>query len=197
MRFAYWRPTGGALAGQATTLTAQVSGSAGVPTGGVVFEDAGATLGTVALDGSGRATYSGNFSVGSHSLTASYAGDSAYLPSLGGLSYLVASTVATTTTLGATPNPSQPGQSVNVSASVTPASNVGALGGTVSVSGDGQNCSIVLPDSSCSLVFASKGPKKITASYSGNSFYSASTGSTTHYVGKRPSITPILMLLLD
>ena len=30
-----------------------------------------------------------------------------------------------------------------------------------------------------------------------SSFYSAGTGSATHFVGQRASLTPILMLLLD
>jgi hypothetical protein len=114
------------------------------------------------------------------------------------LSYRVASTIDTTLAVTTTPNPSQPGQSVPVSVSVTPLGNVvETMSGTVDVSGGGQTCRITLPAASCPLVFASKGAKRLTATYSGNSFYTASTGSATHYVGQRTSLTPILMLLLD
>jgi uncharacterized repeat protein (TIGR02543 family) len=191
-------PISPALAGQATTLTVRVSGEAGTPTGSVVFRDASSALGTVALNGSGGASYSGNFAIGTHSLSASYAGNTTYQPSVGNLSYRVASTIDTTLAVTTTPNPSQPGQSVPVSVSVTPLGNVvETMSGTVDVSGGGQTCRITLPAASCPLVFASKGAKRLTATYSGNSFYTASTGSATHYVGQRTSLTPILMLLLD
>ena len=190
-------PSSPAPAGQTTTLSVQVSGAAGTPTGNVVFKDASSTLGTVALNGSGSASYSGNFAIGTHSLSASYAGNATYQPSVAYLSYQVASRIDSTISVKTAPNPSQPGQSVQVSVSVTPQSNVGSLSGTVQVSGDGQSCSITLPEVSCSLVFASKGAKRLTAAYSGNSSYSAGTGSGTHFVGQRPSLTPILLLLLD
>lgn len=67
------------------------------------------------------------------------------------------SIINTTLTVKTTPNPSRLGQSVPVTVIVTPLSNGGA------VSGDGQSCRITLPDASCSLVFASKGKKLLTA----------------------------------
>lgn len=105
---------------------------------------------------------------------------------------------STTTTLSTAPNPSNPGQNVLVTVAVSPATNVGTLSGTVAVSGGGQNCTITLPaETGCVLVFATKGSKRMSATYSGNGIYSASTGSATHFVGRKPSITPILMLLLE
>jgi hypothetical protein len=190
-------PVSPALAGQATTLTVSVSGAAGTPTGSVLLAEGGTPLGTLTLSASGSATYAGNFGIGPHSLSASYAGDTAYLASQGSLSYLVASSIASTLGVRSSPNPSQPGQSVSVTVKVTPASNVGAISGTVSVSGDGQSCRITLPATGCTLVFASKGAKKLAATYSGNSVYAASSSSATHFVGQRPSLTPILLLLLD
>ena len=149
------------------------------------------------LDTEGVARYSGNFSIGLHSFTASYAGDAAYLPSLGSLSYRVATTLETALGVRTQPNLSQPSESVAVSVTVTPARNVGTLSGTVEVSSDGQTCRITLPETHCTLVFASKGVKVLSAAYSGNSFYSAATGSGRHFVGKRPSILPWLPVLLD
>jgi hypothetical protein len=189
-------PPSPALAGQLTALTVTVSGSAGTPTGSVVLANGGSSLGAFTLN-AGAATYAGNFGIGEHSLSASYAGDSAYLASQGSLSYRVGSAIATTLGAHSSPNPSQAGQSVTVTVTLTPASNAGALSGTVSVSGDGQSCSITLPALSCTLVFASQGTKILTAAYSGNSAYSASSGMATHVVGRRAGMTPILMLLLD
>lgn len=70
--------------GASVTFTAtvkQASGS-GVPTGSVTFKDGATTLGTGALDSSGKASYSTSaLSVGSHSITAVYTGDSGNLTS--------------------------------------------------------------------------------------------------------------------
>jgi hypothetical protein len=190
-------PVSPALAGQTTTLTVRVSGAAGTPSGNVVFKNAESTLGTVSLDGSGGATYAGNLGIGLYALTVRYTGDAAYLPSLGSLSYRVADHLDTTLSVRTQPNLSQPGESVPVSVSVTPARNVGTLSGTVDVSSDGQSCRITLPETRCTLVFARKGVKALSATYSGNNFYSAATGSGRHFVGQRPNIIPSLSVLLD
>jgi len=66
------------VVGSSVTFTATVTGSTGVPapTGTVTFIDGTTTLGTGTLNGSGVATYSSSaLAAGSHSVTASYAGD--------------------------------------------------------------------------------------------------------------------------
>jgi sugar lactone lactonase YvrE len=62
---------------QSVTLTAKVASAAtGTPTGSVVFKDGTTTLSTVTLDASATATYStSTLAVGTHSITASYGGD--------------------------------------------------------------------------------------------------------------------------
>jgi Bacterial Ig-like domain (group 3) len=68
-----------ATAGQSVTFTANVvaAGSNVVPTGVVTFLDGSTVLGTKTLVGSGVATFStAALGVGSHAITASYAGDS-------------------------------------------------------------------------------------------------------------------------
>jgi len=66
-----------AASGQPVTLTATAAGSYAMPTGTVTFLDGTSVLGTATLDSSGIATFStASLSAGSHSLTASYAGDS-------------------------------------------------------------------------------------------------------------------------
>lgn len=61
--------------GATVTFTATVSSSGGVPTGSVTFSDSGTTLGTVALNASGIATFAtSTLSTGTHTLTASYGG---------------------------------------------------------------------------------------------------------------------------
>src|SRR5206468_3672228 len=62
------------------TFTATVSVNSpggGTPTGIVTFKDGATTLGTGTLDASGHATFAtSSLSVGSHSITATYGGDS-------------------------------------------------------------------------------------------------------------------------
>ncbi len=67
---------GSTVFGQPVTFVATVRAT-GIPGGSVTFFDGNAPLGTVGLDGSGRASLTiSNLSTGSHSITASYGGDS-------------------------------------------------------------------------------------------------------------------------
>ncbi len=52
-----------------------------IPTGTVAFKDGTTTLNTAALNAEGDAEYNAPFSVGTHSVTASYSGDSSYTAS--------------------------------------------------------------------------------------------------------------------
>lgn len=68
-----------ALAGQTVTLTAGIAGSSTTPAGLVSFYDGGMPLGSGAQDATGHATYTtAALTVGTHSLTAIYAGNTAY-----------------------------------------------------------------------------------------------------------------------
>ena len=68
-----------ALLQNTITLTARVTSAAGTPTGTVTFLDGSTPLGTGTLAG-GVATYTtSSLAVGSHSITASYGGDSNFL----------------------------------------------------------------------------------------------------------------------
>ena len=65
--------------GAAVTFTATVAVSGGPATGTVTFMDGATVLGTGALDGSGQASHiPGTLAAGSHSITASYGGDTAF-----------------------------------------------------------------------------------------------------------------------
>lgn len=65
--------------GDTVTFQVTVSGSGAVPTGTVVITDAGTTIGTVTLDGTGKASYTTSALVaGSHPLLISYGGNGNY-----------------------------------------------------------------------------------------------------------------------
>jgi arabinogalactan endo-1,4-beta-galactosidase len=131
--------------GQSVTLTATVTSTAGTPTGTVTFLNGSAQLGTGTLNASGVATYSGTLSPGVNSLSADYAGTTAFAASNSATvtvsepDYSLASNLTTLTVT--------PGNSGSVSLTVTP---VGSYNGTVAMS-----CSTTLAGVTCSFTPAS------------------------------------------
>ena len=68
--------------GQTVTLTAAVTGAGATPTGTVTFYDGASVVGTGTLDATGHASFStAGLALGTHSLTAVYAGDATYAAS--------------------------------------------------------------------------------------------------------------------
>ena len=131
-------PSSASVYGQNVTLTATVSAvapGAGTPSGTVTFKDNGASIGTVTLSG-GMATFSttGLAVSSSHSFTASFGGDGNFNTSAStpAIPFSVAK-ANTTTGLVASPNSSSVwGQSVTLTATVSPvAPGGGTPSGTV------------------------------------------------------------------
>ncbi len=169
--------------GQALTLTASVAGSS--PAGSVAFKD-GASLiaGCEARPlNSGSATcITAALGVGTHSLVAAYLGGGQNLPSESapGTAEVNKASSATTIT-GTVPNPASVGQGMSVTVSVGAlAPGFGSPGGTVTVSAaDGPSCQVLLPATSCTLVFPTPGPKSVTASYAGDAQFLPSASEAT------------------
>lgn len=111
------------LLGKSINLQATVTiaaPGAGKPTGTVTFEDGATVLGTASIDGTGNATFSiASLTAGAHALTAIYGGDANDLTSS---SLLLTQNVQqnTTTTLTSSANPAVLGQTVTLTATVTP-----------------------------------------------------------------------------
>jgi hypothetical protein len=125
--------------GQSVTFTATVAPQSGsnVPTGTVTFLDGTTSLGAGQLNARGVATFSStSLGVGTHSISASYSGDS---KDSGSSSTAVSVTVIaaqggalpTTTTLTASGTQLTPGQSVTLTAVVAPQSGSNMPTGTV------------------------------------------------------------------
>lgn len=75
---------------QTVTFTATVGAAPGTPTGNVIFTVDGAPVSTATLNGSGQATYAGAFTtLGTHTLSAAYQGDSRYSTSAQNLNQAV------------------------------------------------------------------------------------------------------------
>jgi len=112
--------------GDPVRFTAKVSPS--TATGTVTFKDAATILGPpTALSGGSAAYSTAILAVGSHSITAVYAGDASYNGSTSPVLVQTVNKCNTTTTLVSSPNPSIFGQSVNLTATVSPAAATGTV----------------------------------------------------------------------
>jgi hypothetical protein len=115
--------------GQSVTFTDTVTPPSGdpTPTGTIAFKDNGTTLATVPMSG-GQAHYTtAALAVGSHPMTAVYTSDTYYATSTGSVTQVVNS--ATGSVLGSSLSPSNYGQSVTFTDTVTAGS--GSATGTV------------------------------------------------------------------
>lgn len=163
-----------AVFGQTVLLTATVNSQAGVPVGTVTFLDGTTVLGTAPVNGTGQATFAVSLDVGSHALTASFAGARGF-GFTDSTSAAVTETVnraATTVTLASSVNPAVTGQAVTFTATVasvapgaaTPTGKVVFMDGnvvleTVGVGADGT--------ATFKTSFAAAGGHVISAAYAG------------------------------
>jgi hypothetical protein len=179
--------------GEAVTFTATVSPNAPsvvTPTGTVTFVDNGTPIGTVTLNGSGQAilTISTLSVSGSpHTITATYTdGSGNYAPNTAtatqtvnpaATSTAVDQGAATTTKLASSINPSNVGQAVTFTATVTSSAGT-PTGGTVSFK-DGATVIGTATLSAGAAAFTTSsltlGTHTITASYGGTAGFAAST----------------------
>jgi len=166
--------------GQSVVLTAIVTPAAGnpVPTGNVTFRD-GETLlcnavALAAVGGGANATCTAAaLAVGSHALSASYAGDANNLASTGMFTQIV-NPAATTLSIDA-PASLALGQPATVTAHLTvTAPGAGTPNGNIVIGDGSASCTIVLPAASCSLQPTSAGVKTLTATYAGDGNFGAS-----------------------
>ena len=187
--------------GQNVTFTATVAltaPGAGTATGTVTFKDGATTLGTGALAG-GVATFStSTLSVGTHPITAVYAGDTNVQGSTSSAVSQVVNQAATTTVLTSGTNPSVFGQSVTFTATVTAsAPSTGTPGGTVTFKdgaatlGTGTlNAGGVATFSTATLAI---GPHTLTAVYGGDVNDAGSTSAPlTQTVNQGATTTTIV-----
>ncbi|MCU1458201.1 MAG: hypothetical protein JWL73_2293 [Actinomycetia bacterium] len=123
------------LFGQSVTVTATVAPvapAAGTPTGAVEFFDGTTSLGTGNLSAGVATISTAALAVGSHPLTAVYAGDPNFTTSTAPVADHVVNTAATTTVVVSSQNPSTFSNSVTFTATVAPvAPATGTPAGTV------------------------------------------------------------------
>jgi hypothetical protein len=184
--------------GQPVTFTATVTGAGGTPTGKVTFKDGSTTLGSVALNSSGVATYTtSSLTDPPHSITAVYGGDATFAGSTSSVLTQTVNQAGTTTGIGSSPNPSNYGVSVTFTASVTAvAPGAGTPTGTVTFKdGSGTLGSAALNGSGTATYSTSSlsaTSHSITAVYSGDTNFTTSTSTAlTQTVNKANTSTNV------
>jgi hypothetical protein len=175
--------TGATVVGQTVTFTANVISGA---TGTVQFTDGSTVLATIPL-ASGAASYAtSSLTAGSHTIGVSYSGDSNYMSQ--STSFPLTILATTTTTLTSSLNPSTTGQSVALTATVSPAASTGTVSfydgstllGTVTLN------SGTAAYSTSSLT---QGTHAIGANYSGDSTHNISYASLSQSVKSPAGLT--------
>lgn len=166
--------------GQLVTITAGVSSPLpGTPTGTVTFFDDVTMLGTVPLNISASATLNTSaLAFGSHNLSATYNSDATFDSSISStVSQFVQGT--TTTVVVSNNNPSISGQSVTFTATVSSAFPGTPTGSVTFYDGASNLGAVVLSGGNAALSTSAltPGSHSVTASYSGDVFFAASTSS--------------------
>jgi hypothetical protein len=169
--------------GQTVTLKATVSSSSTQPTGNVVFTDGGTTLGTVALSSGVASLNVATLAAGSHSITATYDGDTSFGGSTSSAVVVTVSApalISTTTALTA-PASVAIGASATLSATVTPSSGSAATGTVTFLAGQTVLGTASLSSGKASYTISSvslaAGTYSLTASYGGSTADSSSVSS--------------------
>jgi Pro-kumamolisin, activation domain/Bacterial Ig-like domain (group 3) len=185
--------------GQSVTFTTKVTSSAGIPAGTVTFLENGSNIGTRTLSGGVASLTTSALAVGTHSMTVVYGGSANFNVSTSPAVSQATYAAHTTTTIIASVNPSSYGQSVTVTATVTPATT-GTATGTVTF----KNGTTTLGTATISggkATFATSaltaGAHSITATYGGSTDYLASTSAALSHTVNRATTSSTLTSSLN
>jgi hypothetical protein len=180
--------------GQPLTLTALVSPvppATVLPTGSVTLHDGAALLGSGTLAGGKASFTTSTLGLGNHTISASYAGDAACLPSASP-GVVLTIKAGSLTTLTAAPSPSVTGQSVTLQATVAPALPSALVpGGTVTFL-DGAatlgTAALAAGKATLSRSNLAPGSHPLTARYGGDATFGGSTSAAlSHTVNRAAS----------
>lgn len=172
--------------GQAVTFTAAVTSGEGAPPDGepASFMKGATLLGTGTLSGGSASLTISTLPVGTNSITAVYGGDSNFAASKSKAVGQVVNKATTTTTLASSTNPSNFGQSVTFTATVTPQFS-GRVTGTVTFY-DGTMALKTVALSGGVAKFTTStltsGTHSIKATYNGSTSFTGSSASLTQTV---------------
>jgi hypothetical protein len=174
-------PFGGTVTYSATV--APTAGS-GTPSGTVAFTIGSTTLCTATLSGGTGSCTANNAPQGTDTVTGTYGGDAVFAGSQGTTTLTVTAPTArpTTTTVGVSPTTTPFGGTVTYSATVAPTAGSGTPTGTVAFTiGSTTLCTATLSggSGSCTAANAPVGTDTVTGTYSGDTSFLFSSGTTT------------------
>ena len=183
-----------AFVGQPVTFTSTTTSTDGTVTNGVTvtFYDGSTQIGTGTTTGGVAQLTSSALVVGSHTINATFAGNTMYATSSGSLTQaieLYSSTITTT----ANPSASTYGQSVTFTANVTSAAPGGPTGTVKFSIGSTTLGTVALSGGTAALTIAKlpADPLTITSVYSGDGLSATSTTTTTEKVSKASTSTVV------
>ena len=182
--------------GQAVTFSVRVSSLGATPTGTVAFLDGATSIGTGTLDPSGRAMFAiSSLAVGTHSIMASYGGDTNFSASSSSPLSQIVSKDTTTMTLNSSANPGVFAQPLVVTATVSAAApGAGVATGAVSFQ-DGATslgtANLFNGQASITVSTLGVGPHSLTAAYGGDGNFNASTSAVAQTVNKASTATSL------
>lgn len=168
--------------------SAKPKGVETIPTGDVTVTDGtNSCVGTVA-EGNCTLTF---VTVGTQTLTATYAGDFDHNPSVSApYDHEVVKADTATVIEYSLPNPSMVGEIVTIKYAVT--SDHGNPTGTVTISDGTDSCSGTVVAGSCTITYTTVGVKSLVADYAGDANFNVSTSSAaSHEVVQIPTVTTI------
>jgi hypothetical protein len=179
--------------GQSVTFTVGVAASAGAtPSGTVTLLDGSTSLGTAPLT-NGAATFTiTSLAAGTHSITASYAGDSAdgaSTSSAVSVQVSGAQLPSTAVTLVASPASAVSGQAISLTASVTPASATGTISFTDGSAAVG-SATLTSGKGTLSVSTLAAGTHSLTAAYGGDAADSPGSSNTVTVTITAPTSGP-------
>ncbi len=166
--------------GQTVMLTATVSSTIGPPPDGTVtFKQGSTLLGTEPLSGGSAGLSISTLKVGTDAIKATYSGDSNFKPSTSSALSQVVGKATTTTTLASSQNPSNVGQPVIFSATVTPGFSATPTGSVSFYNGSAKIGSATLSGGIANFATATlpANTDSITAVYAGSSSFATSTSN--------------------
>ena len=183
--------------GQAVAFTATVQPSyGGTPTGSVTFFDGGTSLGSISLSGGSAQLTLSNLSLGAHSISAKYSGDSNFTASTSTSIAESVNQAGTATTVSSNANPSTYGQVVAIIATVTPAyngvptGNVTFFDGSTSLGNANLSGGVAAFNTQATALVA--GSHSITAKYNGDShFLTSISPAFVQTVGPAATVTTL------
>jgi len=188
------------LAGKPAAFSVTVTSATGIPTGQVSFRDGSTVIGTATLSVTGSAAFStATLALGTHSITAAYAGDSNYLKSISAVAQQIVQLAQPTVTLSGPASPVDAGTIASFTAALTtsgvpPTGKITLLDSssaiaTATISGGG---SFAFSTAALSI-----GNHTITASYSGDANNSAAVSQIVAVVVRQASSTTSLISSVD